>query len=144
MFKIILSFFINQRIKAFKQLVDKKVLLTTEEAVLAFGMHPSHESAVRGFTRLKKNPLPVIKIGKSMFYKRTDIVKFKASSDNFNRLKKKIEEKCQGIKEKILKEEQENHQSAVDTPDQNQQGPGDEIETSKDDEGKGTSKKDLY
>jgi len=62
------------RVKAFKQLIDKKLLLTTEEAAEIMGVK---ESAVRGFTRRKrKKSLPVIKIGKCMLYKKADLIKF--------------------------------------------------------------------
>lgn len=97
---MILNFFITLKVKAFKKLITKKILLTTEEAANAFGVR---ESAVRGFARLKKNPLPVIKIGKSMLYKRTDIVKFKARSGNFDRLIKKIEKPLLSSNAKLLR-----------------------------------------
>ena len=81
--RIILNFFINQRIKAFTQLLDKKVLLTTQEAAELLEVH---EGLIRGFARAKKHPIWAIKVGSSMLYKKADLDNFK--KNNLARLKK--------------------------------------------------------
>ena len=115
----ILNFIINRRIKAFQQLLDKKILVTTEEAAGILG--GVRESHVRGLAYLKRDPLPMIRIGKSMLYKRSDLIKFKTNSANFERLRKKIDKKAKDIKKRIQDEEKK--------LEQDQKGPGEGIET---------------